>query len=106
MAVIRLQAQDLPADCVVFKHSTACGLSASAAREVERLQVDLPVYQVDVREQRPLSTWIATRYGVPHESPQVILVRGGRALRVWNHGEVRRGEVEAAVRSAGAAPGA
>jgi bacillithiol system protein YtxJ len=101
MSVIRLGAQELPPDCVVFKHSTACGLSASAAREVEALQVELPVYQVNVREQRALSNWVADRYAVPHE---VILVRGGRALRVWNHGEVRRADVEAAVRADSAAP--
>ena len=92
--VIPLAGRSLPADCLVFKHSTTCPVSAEAAREVAGLATDLPVYQVDVREQRDLSNWVAAEYAVTHESPQLILVRGGKAVRSWSHGEVRRGTVE------------
>jgi bacillithiol system protein YtxJ len=47
-----------------------------------------------VREQRELSTWVASAYGVTHESPQLILVRAGKAVRSWSHWEVRREAVE------------
>ena len=96
---IPLADRSLPADCLVFKHSTTCPISAQAAREVAALATGLPVYQVNVREQRDLSSWVASTYGVTHESPQLILVRGGRAVRAWSHGEVRRETVESGIAS-------
>jgi len=91
---IPLAGRELPLDCLIFKHSTTCPISAQAAREVAGLSTDLPVYQVNVREQRELSTWVASAYGVTHESPQVILVGNGRAVRSWSHGQVRREAIE------------
>ena len=87
---IPLTGRSLPADCLVFKHSTTCPVSAEAAREVAALATDLPVYQVNVREQRDLSNWVAAEYAVTHQSPQLILVRAGKAVCSWSHGEVRR----------------
>lgn len=91
---IPLASRSLPPDCLIFKHSTTCPVSAEAAREVALLATDLPVYQVNVREQRELSNWVAAAYAVTHESPQLILVRDGKAVRSWSHGEVRRETVE------------
>ena len=88
--VTLLAGRSLPPDCLVFKHSTTCPVSAEAAREVAGLATDLPVYQVNVREQRDLSNWVAAQYAVTHQSPQLILVRGGKAVRSWSHWEVRR----------------
>jgi bacillithiol system protein YtxJ len=88
--IIPLVDRSLPADCLVFKHSTSCPLSAEAAREVAGLATDLPVFQVNVREQRDLSNWVAAEYAVLHQSPQLILVRAGKAVRSWSHGQVRR----------------
>ncbi|MCX7028777.1 MAG: bacillithiol system redox-active protein YtxJ [Spirochaetes bacterium] len=102
--VIPLVEQSLPADCLVYKHSTACPVSAEAAREVAGLATDLPVYQVNVREQRDLSNWFAAEYAVIHQSPQLILVRGGKAVRSWSHWEVRRETVEKALASGPAKP--
>lgn len=96
---IPLSDRSLPADCLVFKHSTTCPISAQAAREVAALATDLPVYQVNVREQRELSTWVASVYGVTHESPQLILVRAGKAVRAWSHWEVRREVIEGEIAS-------
>ena len=44
----------MPADCYIYKHSTACPVSA-AAQVVERTEFDRPVYWVNVIEQRRLS---------------------------------------------------
>ena len=85
-----MQEAVLPQDCLVFKHSTTCPVSASAAREVRALETDLPVYWINVREQRDLSNWVAAHYGVTHESPQLILIRAGKAQKVWSHSEVSR----------------
>jgi bacillithiol system protein YtxJ len=91
--IIPMRDKNLPAECYVYKHSTTCPVSARAGREVESLETDLPIYWVNVREQRDLSNWVARAYGVTHESPQLILVREGKPQKVWNHGEVSRSSV-------------
>jgi len=55
--IIPMNQKALPPLCYVFKHSTTCGISAGAAREVRALVTDLPIYWVNVREQRELSNW-------------------------------------------------
>ena len=99
--IIPLNEKNLPAECLVYKHSTTCGVSARAAREVEALQTGLPIYWVNVREQRDLSNWVAEAYHVTHESPQLILVSGGKQARVWNHFQVNRELIEKALVSPG-----
>ena len=91
--IIPLSEKTLPLSCYVFKHSTTCGVSAAASREVREMTTELPVYQVNVREQRDLSNWIAETYGVKHESPQLILIRDGKAEKSWSHYDVHRSVV-------------
>lgn len=67
---------------LVFKHSNLCPISANARREMESLLSGgepVPVYMVDVNDQREVSNYVAERTGVTHQSPQVIVVRGGKA---------------------------
>lgn len=95
--IIRLNEKSLPENCIVYKHSTTCGVSARAAKEVEALTTSLPVYWVNVREQREISNWIAETYNVTHESPQLILLKEGAPERVWNHFQVNREVVDGAL---------
>jgi bacillithiol system protein YtxJ len=70
---------------IVFKHSTRCPVSAMALLEVKRFvsaRPDVLVHLIKVVEDRPLSLHFAKRVGVPHESPQAILLRSGKA--VWH----------------------
>jgi bacillithiol system protein YtxJ len=67
---------------LVFKHSNQCPISANARREMESLLSGgepVPVYMVDVNDRRDVSDYVAERTGVEHQSPQVIVVRGGQA---------------------------
>ena len=93
--IIPTTEKTLPADCFVFKHSTTCGISAGAAREVRAMTTELPIYWINVREQRELSNWVAETYAVGHESPQLILIRDGKPKQVWNHSDVHRSNVTA-----------
>jgi bacillithiol system protein YtxJ len=43
---------------------------------------EVPVYQVDVRGHRALALAVGTRLGIPHESPQAILLQSGTP--VWH----------------------
>lgn len=83
---------------LVFKHSTRCPVSASAHREVaqfRRRHPEAPVYVVHVVEQRPLSSGVAARTGVRHESPQAIVLSGGKVLWTDSHEGVSAEALEA-----------
>ncbi|ALS27430.1 general stress protein [Paenibacillus sp. 32O-W] len=72
---------------LVFKHSTRCPISAGAYEEWGKWledSADLGIGHVLVRviEERPVSNAIEEATGVKHASPQVILVKDGKA--VWN----------------------
>ncbi len=91
--IIPMKDKTLPATCLVYKHSTTCGISASAAKEVRAMETVLPIYWINVREQRDLSDWVAETYDVTHESPQLILIRDGKPEKVWSHYEVKKTNV-------------
>ena len=88
---------ELPADCYIYKHSTACPVSMTAAQVVESLEFDLPLYWVDVIEQRKLSNQIAIRYGVRHESPQFLRINRGRATVILNHNQISPAQIAQAM---------
>lgn len=65
---------------IVFKHSNACSISSRAYREMEK--VDAQVNILEVQSAREISRELANLTGVRHETPQVIVLRDGKA--VWN----------------------
>lgn len=89
--ILELCEKRLPENCYVFKHSTRCPISSSAAHVVKVAQETLtvPLYWINVIEQRELSNWLADTYGVEHHSPQLLLIRGGRVEESWTHGAIR-----------------
>jgi bacillithiol system protein YtxJ len=74
-------------DVWFLKHSLTCGISTAAWREFERFAGDHPVERavrfclIEIQPSRPISRALAERLEVRHQSPQAILVRGGKA--VW-----------------------
>ena len=82
---------------IVFKHSNACSISARAYREMEKF--DGPVNILEVQSAREVSRELANLTGIRHETPQVIVLRDGKA--VWNasHFDVTAGDVAKAVKS-------
>ena len=68
----------------LFKHSATCPISSSAHNSVATAEdnINLPVYMVVVQNNRGLSNEIEQHFGIRHESPQLILVRDGKAA--WN----------------------
>jgi bacillithiol system protein YtxJ len=101
MSIVRLSQKQLPADCAVFKNSTACPISYSAAEEVRKLGSELPIYWIDVIEQRELSNWVAEQYQVKHQSPQFLVIKNGKAVTVLNHSKVTVSNATAALLSDG-----
>lgn len=69
----------------IFKHSTACPVSARAWKTFNSFAENdsrADYYRVLVIEDRPLAQHIAQATGIRHESPQVILFRNGAP--VWD----------------------
>ena len=82
---------------VIFKHSNACGISAAAYRELEKLEAQVNL--LEVQSAREVSRELADMTGIRHETPQVIVLKDGKA--VWNasHFDVKAGAVLKAVES-------
>ena len=82
---------------IVFKHSNACSISSRAYRELEPLGDQVNI--LEVQSAREVSRELANLTGVRHETPQVIVLRDGKA--VWNasHFDVKADAVMQAVES-------
>ena len=84
---------------ILFKHSNTCGVSSRAYREMSNLSQ--PVGIVIVQHARSVSNEIEKRWSLPHETPQVLIVRAGKLVWEASHFSVKAQEVEAALSNAG-----
>jgi len=89
-----LSARSNEAPVVIFKHSTTCGISAVAYREMAR--VEGVVALVEVQRAPEVSREIEARTGIEHESPQVIILRNGKAVWHTSHLRIKADAVERA----------
>jgi bacillithiol system protein YtxJ len=76
-------------DILIYKHSTRCGISGMTLNRLERSWkpelAHIRTYYLDLISYRDISNEIANRFGVYHESPQIILIREGRAIYDESH---------------------
>ena len=87
---------------ILLKHSPVCAGSAVALEEMQNFadaNRDIPVYMIDVRNQRPLSHKTAAYFGIEHESPQVIIVKNGTAVWHASHYSITAANVSQALSS-------
>lgn len=80
---------------ILFKHSNSCGVSARAYREMTK--VEKRVALVTVQEARALSNEIESRFALPHETPQVLIVRDGKLAWSASHFRITADAVNRAV---------
>ncbi|MDC6351718.1 bacillithiol system redox-active protein YtxJ [Zeaxanthinibacter sp. PT1] len=77
---------------VIFKHSTRCGISRMALRmfESEKLGSGLAAdfYFLDLLANRNVSDAVAQKFGVAHQSPQLIVIRNGEVATHTSHGDI------------------
>lgn len=74
----------------ILKHSTRCGVSRMVLRMFETdydLDEAEPVdlYFLDLISHREISNKIAERFGVRHESPQLIVLKNGKVVHHSSH---------------------
>ena len=72
---------------VIFKHSTRCSISAVAFQRLQRSEQpnNIDFYFLDLLAYRPLSNKIAETFKVPHESPQILVIKNGRCIYDESH---------------------
>jgi len=90
------EAGETPA--IVFKHSNTCGISARVYREMS--QVTSRVGIVVVQQARDVSDEIQRRFGIQHETPQALIVRGDKVLWSASHYAVKAQAIADALESA------
>ncbi|MCI9845066.1 bacillithiol system redox-active protein YtxJ [Flavobacterium pectinovorum] len=76
---------------VIFKHSTRCSISRMALKQFERkfdLNDTVEPYFLDLIAHRDVSNEIARRFNVYHESPQLILIKNGKAVYDVSHSDI------------------
>ena len=75
----------------IFKHSTRCSVSRMALKQFENefnSSDKVTPYFLDLIAHRDISNEIATRFGVYHQSPQLILIKEGKAVYNVSHSDI------------------
>jgi bacillithiol system protein YtxJ len=77
---------------VLFKHSTRCSISRMALKqfdaEINYPEEKIDWYLLDLLNHRDLSNEIANRYNVVHQSPQIVVIRNGKAVFNESHDSI------------------
>jgi bacillithiol system protein YtxJ len=83
--------------CLLFKHSTTCEISAIAKKRLEQKwdfsTAEIEPYYLDLKVFRAISNEIAEKFGVYHESPQVLLIRDGECVYDASHLDISVAEL-------------
>ena len=78
---------------LIYKHSPRCMTSLMAYRQLKSdvsavPHIDIPLYIVDVVNNRPESMSIANTFNIQHESPQLLVVKNGECLFDASHEDI------------------
>lgn len=73
----------------IFKHSTTCGISRMAWNLFQKNYTvsneKMELYYLDLLAHRSISNEIASRFDVVHQSPQLIILKDGKAIHHSSH---------------------
>ncbi|MGK4567724.1 bacillithiol system redox-active protein YtxJ [Flavobacterium sp. 3HN19-14] len=76
----------------IFKHSTRCSISRFSLKQFENehnIETEkLELYFLDLLAHRDISDAIAMRYQVQHQSPQLIVIKDGKAVYNVSHSDI------------------
>ncbi|WP_318345410.1 bacillithiol system redox-active protein YtxJ [Flagellimonas baculiformis] len=76
---------------VIFKHSSTCGISSMVLKIFNGSYdptLDYDPYFLTIQAHRDLSNVIADRFGVRHESPQLLILKNGKVIFHTSHGAI------------------
>lgn len=82
---------------LLFKHSTRCPVSSHAWSHLKEstglLMPAFDLHFLDLIQFREVSNQIELRTGVPHQSPQVICLKGGEATYNSSHHHIEAARI-------------
>ena len=82
----------------IFKHSTTCGISRMAWNLFQKnyniSDEQMSFYYLDLLVYRDISNEIASRFGVQHQSPQLIVIKDGKAVYNASHENIDASQLE------------
>jgi bacillithiol system protein YtxJ len=85
---------------IIFKHSTRCSISRMALKNFENeydLGENVAAYFLDLISFREVSNEIATRFNVVHQSPQLLLIVGGKSVYDVSHSSIDAQELKSKI---------
>lgn len=84
---------------VIFKHSTRCSISRMVLKQLENeydyKDDEVTPYFLDLLSYRDISNEIAIRFGVQHQSPQIIVIKDGKSVYNASHDGIHAEDVKA-----------
>ncbi len=98
-----LAEQSCQRPCVIFKHSIRCNISYIAKHRLEQkwdfASDEMEAYYLDIIKHRPVSDYVAERFAVHHESPQLLLIRDGECTCEASHLDISLEELRECLHS-------
>ncbi len=85
---------------IIFKHSTRCSISRMALKNFENeydLGQNVSAYYLDLISFREVSNEIASRFNVVHQSPQLLLIVGGKSVYDVSHSAIDAQELKSKI---------
>ena len=85
---------------IIFKHSTRCSISRMALKNFENefdLGENVTPYFLDLISFWEVSNEIASRFNVVHQSPQLLLIVGGKSIYDVSHSSIDAQELKSKI---------
>ena len=76
---------------VIYKHSSTCGISRMVLNmfsESYDMDLDIDLYFLTIQSYRDVSNAIEDKFGVRHESPQLLIIKNGEVVFHTSHGAI------------------
>lgn len=82
----------------IFKHSTRCGVSRMVIGQFKKnynlSETDADLYYLDLLNYRTVSSEIAEKFQVMHESPQLLVIKNGSVVAHDSHSGINNLDLE------------
>lgn len=82
---------------LIYKHSTRCNLSATIYDHLRKWDLQkkvVTIHYLDLIAYRQVSNYIEQHFGILHESPQVIILYGGKPIYDEDHFRITGEKIE------------
>ncbi len=74
---------------IIFKHSTRCIISTMAKQRLEKYSdSSFDFHYLDLIKHRNLSNSIADKFQIPHQSPQILIIKNSECVFDESHGGI------------------